>query len=532
MKDKVSRETDSPGLRLLKKGRRGLWRAVFSRAGMITLFLLLQLGLLLALFRFLKDFIPHYYSFSLLFTGVMGLYLINSRRESNAKLTWMLVILLLPVFGGLLYLYTQSELGHRILRDRYAAITRRTRDSLPQSLDTLVRLSEQAPEMEGLARYVNRSGCFPVYDETAVRYFPLGDDLFPALLEELEKAEKFIYLEFFIIEEGEMWGRVLEILARKAAAGLDVRLLYDGTNEFFTLPRDYARRLEKLGIRAKSFAPVMPFVSTHYNYRDHRKILVIDGKTAFTGGVNLADEYINRKNRFGVWKDSAVMVKGKAVNSFTLMFLQMWNMKSTDPEYYNRYMFKGMEHDENASYGGYVVPYGDNPLDDEEVGKKVYLDILNRANKYVHIMTPYLILDEEMTNSLVFAAQRGIDVKIIMPHIPDKKYAYALARTHYAELIRGGVKIYEYLPGFVHAKNFVSDDEKAVVGTINLDFRSFFLHFECAAYIWGNPIVDDVEADFAETLKDCQRMTLKHCKELPLYMKVYGRALRLIAPLM
>jgi cardiolipin synthase len=195
-------------------------------------------------------------------------------------------------------------------------------------------------------------------------------------------------------------------------------------------------------------------------------------------------------------------------------------------------MFKGMEHDDNVSYGGYVVPYGDNPLDDEEVGKKVYLDILNRANKYVHIMTPYLILDEEMTNSLVFAAQRGIDVKLIMPHIPDKKYAYALARTHYAELIRGGVKIYEYLPGFVHAKNFVSDDEKAVVGTINLDFRSFFLHFECAAYIWGNPVVDDVEADFAETLKECQRMTLKHCKELPLYMKVYGRALRLIAPLM
>ena len=328
MKDKISLETDTRGLRLLKKGRRGLWRAVFSRAGMIALFLLLQILLLIEGFRYLQNFMPHYYTFSLAFTGAMGLFLINSRLEPNAKLTWLLVILLLPVFGGLLYIYTQSDIGHRILRDRYAAISRETRDSLPQSVDTLVRLTDEAPEMAGIARYVNRSGCFPVYDETAVRYYPLGDELFPALLEELEKAEDFIYLEFFIIGEGEMWGRILEILARKAAAGVDVRVLYDGTNEFFTLPRDYAKRLETLGIQARAFAPVMPFVSTHYNYRDHRKVLVIDGKVAFTGGVNLADEYINKVRRFGHWKDCGVLLWGEAVRSFTLMFLQMWDLEA------------------------------------------------------------------------------------------------------------------------------------------------------------------------------------------------------------
>ena len=529
MKDKVSRETDTPGLRLLKKGRRGLWRAVFSRAGMITLFLLLQLGLLVAVFRYLRDFIPHYYSFSLLFTGAMGLFFIICPRESNAKLTWMLVILLLPVFGGLLYLYTQSELGHRILRDRYAAITRKTRDILPQSVDTLLRLSERAPDMAGLARYVNHSGCFPVYDETAVRYFPLGDELFPAMLEELEKAERFIYLEFFIIDEGEMWGRILEILARKAAAGVDVRLLYDGTNEFFTLPRDYAKRLEKLGIRAKAFAPVMPFVSTHYNYRDHRKILVIDGRVAFNGGVNLADEYINRVRRFGHWKDSAVMLTGEAVRSFTLMFLQMWDLEEGQiPE--RERLFAPVERQSGAS--GFVLPYADCPLDRERVGEWVYLDILNRARRYVHIMTPYLILDQEMQTALKFAAERGVDVRLILPGIPDKRLPYALAKTHYRSLLESGVRIYEYSPGFVHAKVFVSDDREAAVGTVNLDYRSLYHHFECGTYLRDADCIGSIEEDFLATQELCRTVTPETVRREKLSVKLEGVLMKVLSPLM
>ena len=365
-----------------------------------------------------------------------------------------------------------------------------------------------------------------------MEYFPFGEDKFDELIKQLQHASNFIFLEYFIIASGEMWDTILGILREKAREGVEVRLLYDGTNTLINLPKNYPQKMKSYGIQCKVFSPMRPVITTHQNNRDHRKIVVIDGHTAFTGGVNLADEYINRKERFGVWKDTAVMVKGKAVNSFTLMFLQMWNIDDKVKEDYDRYMFKGAEEEDSVTYGGYIVPYGDSPLDHEEVGKKVYLDILNRATEYVHIMTPYLILDEEMTNALIFAAERGIDVKIIMPHIPDKMYAYFLARTHYEELIKGGVKIYEYTPGFVHAKNFISDDEKAVVGTINLDFRSLYLHFECATYIWDNPIVGDIEEDFQNTLNDCQRITLKNCKDYNIIGKICGRALRLIAPLM
>ena len=248
--------------------------------------------------------------------------------------------------------------------------------------------------------------------------------------------------------------------------------------------------------------------------------------------MNLADEYINRKNRFGHWKDTAIMVKGEAVNSFTLMFLQMWNITESRPEDYQRYLRKDPYIEPGMRCGGYIVPYGDSPFDGEEVGEKVYLDILNRAKDYVHIMTPYLILDEELINDITFAAQRGVEVKLLLPHIPDKKYAYLLARTYYEELISQGVEIYEYIPGFIHAKVFTSDDEKAVVGTINLDFRSLYLHFECAAYIWKNPVVADIEEDFQNTLKRCRRITLKDCRDYNIFCKLAGRVLRLIAPLM
>lgn len=353
------------------------------------------------------------------------------------------------------------------------------------------------------------------------------------MIYQLERARDFIFLEYFIVERGHMWNTILDILVRKAREGVEVRFMYDGTCTLSLLPKNYNRRMEALGIKCKIFSPMMPFLATHQNNRDHRKILVIDGHTAFTGGVNLADEYINEKVRFGHWKDTAIMVKGKAVNNFTLMFLQMWNIEEKRKENYGRYMYTGEErYDASMRNGGYVVPYGDSPFDGENVGENVYLDILNTANEYVHIMTPYLILDEELLNAITFAAQRGVDVKIILPHIPDKKYAYWLARTHYKELITEGVRLYEYTPGFIHAKVFTSDDEKAVVGTINLDFRSLYLHFECAAYIWKNPVIGDIENDFQMTLEKCQKVTMENCNQYNIIYRIIGRALRLIAPLM
>ena len=391
------------------------------------------------------------------------------------------------------------------------------------------RLAEENGGAAALAHYMGRSGCHPVYDKTAVTYFPLGEEKFEEMLKQLETAQHFIFMEYFIVSEGIMWGRVLEILARKAAAGVDVRVMYDGTCEFALLPHDYPKRLRKLGIKCKIFAPASPFVSTHYNYRDHRKILVIDGQTAFNGGVNLSDEYINQKMKFGHWKDTAVMIKGEAVKSFTLMFLQMWGMDGGKVEFDTFLAYPTLE---VRDAKGYVIPYGDRPLDEDQVGERVYMDMLNRALKYVHIMTPYLILDGEMETALKFAAERGVEVAVLLPGIPDKRIPYALAKTHYASLLESGVKIFEYTPGFVHAKVFVSDDREAVVGTINLDYRSLYHHFECATYMYGTDCIPQIEADFQATLAKCRQVTKETVRHEKWTMKLLGSLMKVAAPLL
>ena len=360
-------------------------------------------------------------------------------------------------------------------------------------------------------------------------YFPLGEDKFAEMLRQLEKAEHFIFLEYFIVSEGLMWGEVLEILVRKAQEGVDVRLMYDGTCEFALLPHKYLKLLRERGIQCKVFSPVSPFISTHYNYRDHRKILVIDGHTAFNGGINLSDEYINRVRRFGHWKDTAVMLKGEAVKSFTLMFLQMWNIDERTMEFGKNLVYPA-SCKENAR--GYVVPYGDCPLDEDRVGERVYMDILNRAIKYVHIMTPYLILDGEMEGALKYAAERGVEVALVLPGIPDKKLPYALAKTHYPSLLESGVKIYEYTPGFVHAKVFVSDHREAVVGTINLDYRSLYHHFECATYMYGTDCISDIEADFQDMLPKCRRVTPETVQREKWTVKLTGVLMKAASPLL
>lgn len=325
-----------------------------------------------------------------------------------------------------------------------------------------------------------------------------------------------------------MWGRVLEILARKAAEGVEVRLLYDGTCEFSRLPHNYPKRLEALGIHCKTFAPITPFVSTLYNYRDHRKILVVDGKVAFTGGINLADEYINRIRRHGHWKDNGVMLRGQAVRSFTVMFLKMWYLDEKVPEY-DAYIRQPAEVQPAA---GYALPYEDCPLDNERVGEWVYLDMLNRAREYIYIMTPYLILDGELETAIKFAAERGVDVRLILPGVPDKKLPYVLAKTHYKSLLLSGVKIYEYIPGFVHAKTCLCDGREAVVGTINLDYRSLYHHFECAVYLIGSSCLPEIRADFDRTLAQCRQASLESVKKEKISVKLSGLFMKVIAPLL
>ena len=518
------------GMQLIAKGKKGLLHTLFSRVGIIVVLLLLNMGLVFSVFKWFMKFVPLIAGGTVICMVIMVLLLLNnSQMDATSKNTWLVLMLVLPVFGGLLYCYIQMDFGHRLLKRRLARLVDETRNSIPQDEGVLMHLAEESPETVELVRYLNQSNCHPVFNKTDVTYFALGEAKYEALLEELEKAEHFIFMEYFIVEEGLMWGKVLEVLARKAAEGVEVRVMYDGMCEFMLLTHDYPKRLKELGIQCKMFAPVTPLVSTHYNNRDHRKILIIDGHTGFNGGVNFADEYINYKKKFGHWKDTAVMLKGEAVKSFTLMFLQMWNADERQPDFekYLRFSAKPVEH-----AGGFVIPYGDCPLDNERVGESVYMDILNRAHSYVHIMTPYLILDGELECAIRFAARRGVDVSIILPGIPDKRTAYSLAKSHYASLVEAGVKIYEYMPGFVHAKVFVSDDIKAVVGTINLDYRSLYHHFECATYMYHTDCIRDIEKDFQDTLNKCRLVTKETIKKEKTYLKVMGWLLKAVAPLM
>ena len=360
-------------------------------------------------------------------------------------------------------------------------------------------------------------------------YFPLGEDFFPAFLADLESAERYVFLEYFIIENGKMWDAVEDILERKARQGVEVRVLYDGTCEFTKLPHSFPQYLKALGIQCRVFARVRPFVSTHYNYRDHRKIAVIDGRVAYTGGINLADEYVNRTHPFGHWKDTALRAEGPAARAFTRMFLEMWQVEDRKLTFEPWLSAPAPAHPEAR---GYVIPYGDCPLDDQPVGEWIYTHILNSAREYVHIMTPYLILGHELEDALRFAARRGVDVSIILPGIPDKKLPYALAKSHYRTLMEAGVHIYEYTPGFIHAKSFVSDGLRATVGTVNLDYRSLSHHFECGAYLLNTPAVAAVEEDFRQTLTRCHKVTWQEAAHPGAFWKLTGMLMKAFAPLL
>ena len=521
---------EDDGLRLLKKGQKGIVHAIFSRFGLVLVLLLLQVGLLFSIFRWFGNLLPHYFGGSVVVTAAMVVYLLNSKMDNSAKITWMVVVAILPVVGVPLFFYVKSNAGHNLLRKRLMELENTLRPQLPQNREVVERLRRAEPGAASLAKYLHGpGGGFPVYENTAMTYFPSGEAKFAELLRQLDTAEKYIFVEYFIIDEGLFWGRVLEILARKAAEGVDVRVMYDGTCEFSTLPRDYPKRLEALGIRCKVFSPVQPFVSTLYNYRDHRKILVIDGKVGFTGGVNLADEYINHIEKYGRWKDAAVMLEGEAVRPLTILFLEMWSILR-EPEFEK--FLSVPPHSVPAK--GFAAPYGDCPLDGERVGEMVYIDLLNRAKRYIHIMTPYLILDGELETALKFAAERGVDVHLILPHVPDKKFAYALAKTHYKSLLDSGVKISEWLPGFVHAKVFVVDDSEAVVGTINLDYRSLYHHFENAVWMKDTACIPAIEKDFQKTLEFCRDVepTRESIWEGKVLLHLAGILLKVIAPLL
>ncbi len=514
----------------VKKAKKGILNIIFSRMFILLALILIQLVVFSSMITFLKDYATYIYGSFLVLSIVVVLYIINNQSTADFKLTWILLIMATPILGTAFYAFVKMQPGSRYLGKRLLEQERVTKPYMEQEKEVLDDIRLSKPANANLVSYLNNKISYPVYRNTNLTYFPSGEVFFLELKKQLHNARDYIFLEYFIIEKGMMWDEILEILQEKIAQNVEVRVMYDGMCSMAILPYHYDMELRKMGIKCKQFSPIRPVLSSYQNNRDHRKICVIDGKVAFTGGVNLADEYINQKKRFGYWKDTAIMLEGEAVQSFTMMFLQMWNISERKPETYERYLSRKLE--ETKRELGYVLPYGDSPYDNRDVGEQVYLHILNHAKKYVHIMTPYLIIDDDMISTLVYTAECGVEVKIIMPHIPDKWYAYVLAKTYYRRLLESGVQIYEYTPGFVHAKIFVSDNDTATVGTINLDYRSMYHHFECGTFIYNNPVVWNIEKDFQKTLHKCQEITLEDLKRQNVFEKICGHVLRLIAPLM
>lgn len=504
-----------------------LLKKLFSRTVVTALLIVIQVAWLAALLLQLGNSLPAIQTVLRILSLVAILFVIKSDMNPSYKIGWILLIAVLPILGGLMYVFFGNKRPTKNMREMLRAQLEKSAEYLGTQESITGELDGGAA---GLFKYLEGSAGYPTAKNTTVRYYRVGEEMYADLLPELEKAEKFIFLEYFIIRPGEMWDGVLEILKRKAAAGVDVRIIYDDMGCIDILPANYNATLEGWGIRTMAFNRFVPAVSLVMNNRDHRKITVIDGKVGFTGGINISDEYINAKERFGHWKDTGLMLKGPGVFNLTLMFLEMWNAFNKDGDNYADFIPSAFE-EKGGGSDGYVLSFSDSPLDNESVGESVYTDMLYQAKDYIYITTPYLAIDSELQTALCMAAKRGVDVRMITPGIPDKKLVYRLTRSYYPTLLRAGVKIYEYTPGFIHAKSYVCDDELCVVGTINMDYRSLYLHFECGTLIYNNPEVVRVKQDDLETMEKCRKVELSDMKTNFLG-ELLDSFLRSIAPLL
>ncbi len=457
---------------------------------------------------------------------LLALYIVRREENPAYKISWIIVLCALPLFGLLIYgVFGNKHLSRRMRKKIETVEHEHPAPPPPRPPKDL------PPRFGATCDYLARHGSYPAYADTAATYYALGDELFPALLADLEKAQHYIFLEYFIIAEGKMLDTLLNVLSRKAAEGVDVRIIYDDIGCEAATPLSFVARAEKQGIRTLGFNRILPFLSIVMNHRDHRKYTIIDGRVVYTGGINIADEYINEKVRFGHWKDTGLRLEGAAVHSFVHMFLNLWNAFRPTETNYSPYLPETVPIADERTPAA-VIPYSDSPLDDENVGETVYLEILAQAQDYVYIFTPYLIIDSELQTALCTAAKRGVDVRIVTPGIPDKKTAYRLTRSYYPALMRAGVQIYEYTPGFLHAKSFVCDDKIAVVGTINMDYRSLYLHFECGTLLYGGEVVLALKRDCEQTMQKSRVIALKDQKRpLRFWQSLIDAILRTFSPL-
>ncbi len=504
---------------------------LMKRLVLVGILILLQLALLIFTVYYISDgFYYFYFLFPIISIGA-ALSVVNRQDNPAYKLAWVASILTFPLVGGVMYLLMGNKKLPRRMRKFMLEIYDETKKYNEPTDDSLQEIKEKDTGIYKLFYYLEKKGHSPVHKNTKTKYLSPGEEIYEAMLKELQQAEHFIFLEFFIVEEGILWNSILEILKQKAALGVDVRFIYDDLGCVNTLPYGYFNTLEEMNIKTKVFNPYRPSLSVRMNNRDHRKLLIIDGKVGFTGGMNLADEYINIKKRFGHWKDAAVMLKGDGVWNMTVMFLQLWNYGNDRVE--NFYRFKPHHYQSEPEVSdGYVAPYSDSPLDNETTAENVFLHMIHHAKEYLYINTPYFIVNNEIMTALTLAAKSGIDVRIVTPGIPDKKYIHIQTQDAYPQLLKAGVRVYEYSPGFLHSKTFLSDDDLAIVGTVNLDYRSLFLHFECGVLMYESSAIMELKRDFQNTLKDCKEIKLDDLKKVPLWKKTAQIVLKLFAPLM
>lgn len=475
----------------------------------------------------------NYYStvINLLFSlasAMLVLFIYGKHELAAFKLPWIILILTLPLLGVCMYALFGNSYALNPVRGRFEKLDPKLWQHLPQDETVMQSLAQRMPEASGDSRYIRRFGPYPVMRDTDVRFFSEASDAFEAQLADLARAEHFIFMEYHAIEDARSFARMKAVLADRAAHGVEVRVLYDEVGSIGFINRDFIRRMNALGIQCRVFNPVMPVLNLFMNNRDHRKITVIDGKVGYTGGYNLADEYFNLTHPYGYWKDTGLRLEGAAIRSLTVQFLEMWNvMKETDKDvlpYLPAYSC--------PSAAGYVQPYADSPLDGEPVGENVYLNLIGRSRERLWLATPYLIISDEMTRALTLAARRGVDVRVITPGIPDKKVIYSVTRSYYAGLVRGGVRVYEYTPGFLHEKQMLCDRASAVVGTINLDYRSLYHHFENGVLLHDCPCLEDIAADFEQTLSVSSEVTERYRTGRNAVLRVKQCILRLAAPLL
>ena len=463
---------------------------------------------------------------------IFVLRIYGKHETASVKMPWLIMISAFPVFGVFLYLLLGMNRGTREMKIRYRKIDEALLPLLPENNKELEILEEKNRGAANQFRYVKEYSGYPVYNNTDITYYPDGEEGFKAQLEDLKKAERFIFMEYHAIECGKSFEPLHAILKEKAAAGVEVRLFYDFVGSMGFIGNSFVDMMKRDGIHCRVFNPMNPIMNFFINNRDHRKITVIDGKVGFTGGYNLADEYFHVTSPYGYWLDTGIRLEGDAVKSLMVTFLENWNaIRAEDKKDrdFSKYLpDKAYEAKEDC----FVQPYADCPLGDEHVGENVYMNVLRNAKRYAWFITPYLIITDEMQSAFAMAAKSGVDVRIITPGIPDKKLIFSITRSYYAGLVRNGVRIFEFSPGFCHAKQCVADDEIATCGTINLDFRSLYHHFENGTLIYGSQAVMDTKRMFEKTFEECREVTREYKEGRSRFMRLKQMILRLFAPLL